>query len=57
VLAYRRTAGDDERVILLNLGDEPRSVELAGAWEVEVATGPSGAAPLGPHAGVLLRPA
>jgi len=58
VLAYRRSAGDDERVILLNLGDEPRSVELVGAWEVEVATGPGGAAaPLGPHAGVLLRPA
>jgi alpha-glucosidase len=57
VLAYRRHAGGDERAVLFNLGDEPRDVELAGEWQVEVATGSGGFAPLGPHAGVLLRPA
>ena len=38
VFAYRRRAGADERVVLLNLGDEPRAVELAGEWEVELST-------------------
>jgi alpha-glucosidase len=57
VFAYRRKAGDDERVVLLNLGGEPRTVELAGEWEVELATGSGGAAPLRANAGVLLRPA
>lgn len=57
VFAYRRRAGDDERVVLLNLGDEPRAVELAGDWEVELATGPSGAGPVLARTGVLLRPA
>jgi alpha-glucosidase len=57
VLAYRRRAGDDERVVLLNLGDEPRPVELAGEWEVELTTAPGGALPVGARTGVLLRPA
>ena len=50
-------AGDDERVVLLNLGDEPRAVELAGEWEVEVATGPGGPSHPAAREGVLLRPA
>ena len=57
MLAYRRLAGDDERVVLLNLGDEPGAVELPGEWEVEVATGPGVTVPPGPREGVLLRPA
>ena len=57
VFAYRRIAADDERVVLLNFAAEPRVVELAGDWEVEVATGAGGAEPLGGNAGVLLRPA
>ncbi len=57
MLAYRRLAGDDERVVLLNLGTEPGAVELAGEWEVEVATGPGVTVPPGPSEGVLLRPA
>jgi hypothetical protein len=56
VLAYRRRAGDDERVVLLNLGDEPRTVELAGKWSVELGTGPGGFAPLAARSGVLLLP-
>jgi alpha-glucosidase len=55
VLAFRRRAGDDERVVLLNLGDGPRSVALAGDWELELATGPGGADPVGARTGVLLR--
>jgi alpha-glucosidase len=56
VLAYRRVAGDDVRVVLLNLGDEPLSVPLPGRWEVELATGDDGWEPLGARTGVLLRP-
>jgi alpha-glucosidase len=57
VIAYRRRAGDDERVVLLNLGDEPAVFELTGEWAVELATGPGGADPVGARTGVLLRPA
>jgi alpha-glucosidase len=58
VIAYRRRAGDDERVVLLNLGASPRSVSLAGEWEVELATAAAvGHDPLPAHSGVLLRPA
>jgi alpha-glucosidase len=62
VLAYRRRAGDDERLVLLNLGAEPRTVALAGRWEVEVATGDRGGpldaeVALDADEGVVLRPA
>ena len=58
VFAYRRRAGVDERVVLLNLDDKPRAVELAGDWEVELGTRPdAGFAPLAARTGVLLRAA
>jgi alpha-glucosidase len=56
VIAYRRSAGADKRVVLLNLGDEQRSVALDGAWEVEVATAAGSVEALAPNSGLLLRP-
>jgi alpha-glucosidase len=62
VLAYRRRAGDDERLVLLNIAAEPRAVALTGRWEVEVATGErrgrlDAEVALDPSEGLLLRPA
>jgi alpha-glucosidase len=62
VLAYRRRAGDDERLVLLNIAAEPRAVALTGRWEVEVATGDRSGmleaeVALDPSEGLLLRPA
>jgi alpha-glucosidase len=62
VLAYRRRAGDDERLVLLNIGAEPRGVALPGRWEIEVATGErsgavEGQVALDANEGVVLRPA
>jgi len=55
VIAYRRHAGADERIVVLNLADAPRSVDLAGEWEVELATAAGTPAALEPVSGVLLR--
>ncbi|MGI8791735.1 MAG: alpha-amylase family glycosyl hydrolase [Acidimicrobiales bacterium] len=38
VLAYRRVHEDDERVVIVNFGDEARSLALGDAWMVEVAS-------------------
>jgi alpha-glucosidase len=61
VLAYRRRAGDDERLVLLNIGAEPRAMALPGRWEVEVATGGrtgavEGELALDANEGLVLRP-
>jgi alpha-glucosidase len=57
VIAYRRSAGGDERVVLLNLGGEQRSAALDGAWEVEIATDAGSPEALAANSGLLLRPA
>jgi len=73
VLAYHRQAGEDERLVALNLSGEPRRLPVPGAWALEVSTRTgvlAGAGPaaggadafadeveLAPHEGVLLRPA
>jgi alpha-glucosidase len=42
VLMYRRTRGDDRRVVVLNFADAARDVPLEGAYRVEVATNGAG---------------
>ena len=59
VLALRRVAGDDERVLLLHFGDGTVEVDLSGTVDV-VATGRGVGQPfegrLGPDEAVILRP-
>lgn len=58
VLAYERAAGPDRRVVLVNQGAISASVELAGDWEVEIASDHcSTAAELAAAVAVVLRPA
>jgi alpha-glucosidase len=38
VLGYRREAGDDARLVLVNFGDEARAATVDGDWVVEVAS-------------------
>ncbi|OZI82518.1 alpha-amylase family glycosyl hydrolase [Bordetella genomosp. 2] len=40
VLAYRRREGRDERVVCINFADRPLTIELPGAWRIELATQP-----------------
>lgn len=60
VLAYRRTLGDDRRLVVINFTEEPVEVSLAGSWAVEIASdGPEGQRFDGvvpASGGVLLRP-
>jgi alpha-glucosidase len=63
-LAYLRSDGDDERVIGVNFGEEPASLDLPpGPWSVEVSSRPGpddgparGRLWLGPDEAVILRP-
>ena len=62
VLAYRRSSGDDRRVVVVNFADAPAAVTLDGRWTVEVASTGEGEGSAfdgtvpGP-AGVVLAPA
>jgi alpha-glucosidase len=52
VLAYRRSSGDDERVVVVNFADAAAGVALDGAWAVELSSDPS-LAEGGPFGGSL----
>ncbi|MBK9178170.1 MAG: DUF3459 domain-containing protein [Acidimicrobiales bacterium] len=61
VLAYRREAPGDERVVVVNFAGEDRPVALAGSWTVEVASDGTGEGAayrgaVGPDQAVVLRP-
>jgi hypothetical protein len=67
VLAHRRRAGEDARLVALNFAAEPRTVPVPGRWTVELSTrvavlvGGGGGAEvadsvvLDAHEGVVLR--
>jgi alpha-glucosidase len=61
VLAYTRSSGDDERVVVANFGPSPVEGEcVEGEWVVEVATsrsleGSAWSGRLGPESAVVLR--
>jgi alpha-glucosidase len=63
VVAWRRRAAGDERVVVVGMGPAPATVPLDGAWVVEVASDDPAAAgtpfagAVGPDTAVLLRPA
>ena len=62
VLAWRRTHGNDQRVVLVNFTDGALDVGVAGSWEVEVASdfpeqGRGYDGSLQPEQALLLRPA
>jgi hypothetical protein len=42
VLAYERALDDDRRVVVINFIDQPRTVDVAGEWTVEVASDGAG---------------
>jgi alpha-glucosidase len=60
VLAYRRTDDDGTYLVLVNHVAEPRDVEVAGEWRIELASdgateGEAFTGRLGPDQAVVLR--
>jgi alpha-glucosidase len=51
ILAWRRSFGDDERIVAVNFADRPLPFECRGAWSLELASDRAGEAR--PFAGVV----